>query len=252
MLSVLASLVVALTVTPALCALMLSARAAHREVFWIRGLKWAQARIIRGVDRAFIVVMILLTVAFAGTLAWLPFLGGQFMPDFREGSFVVQVNSAVPGTSLDEMVKLGERISKDILALPYIATAEQQLGRAQGSEDTWDTARSEFHVELKPDADVDQSEAQNALRDILMRYPGLNVEVVTFLGDRLSESLTGETSQMVVNVFGDDLDTLDKVAASAGAAIEKVPGVVDLRVQHASNTPAISISWIPRRSPHMA
>jgi Cu/Ag efflux pump CusA len=167
------------------------------------------------------------------------------MPDFREGSFVIQVNSAVPGTSLDEMVKLGERISKDILALPFVATAEQQLGRAQGSEDTWDTARSEFHVELKPDTTVDQNDAQNQLRDILARYPGLNVEVVTFLGDRMSESLTGETAQMVVNVFGDDLDTLDRVAASAGQAIGTVEGVVDLRVQHASNTPALGITLDP-------
>jgi CzcA family heavy metal efflux pump len=245
MLSVLASLVMALTVTPALCALLLTARAAHREAFWIRGLKWAQARIIHGVDRAFIFVMALLTLAFIGTLAWLPYLGGQFMPDFREGSFVVQVNSAVPGTSLDEMTKLGERISKDILALPFVATAEQQLGRAQGSEDTWDTARSEFHVELKPDTTVDQNDAQNQLRDILARYPGLNVEVVTFLGDRMSESLTGETSQMVVNVFGDDLDTLDRVAASVGQAIGAVQGVVDLRVQHASNTPTLGITLDP-------
>jgi CzcA family heavy metal efflux pump len=242
MLSVMASLVVALTVTPALCALLLSARAAHREAFWIRGLKWAQGRIIAAVDRGFIVVMAVLLLLFVGALAWLPYLGGQFMPDFREGSFVIQVNSAVPGTSLEEMTKLGQRISKDILALPYVATAEQQLGRAQGSEDTWDTARSEFHVELKPDAKIDQSEAQNQLRKILAQYPGLNVEVVTFLGDRLSESLTGETSQMIVNVFGDDLDTLDRVAGNVGQAIGKVPGVVDLRVQHASNTPAIGIT----------
>src|SRR5262249_37622761 len=132
--------------------------------------------------------------------------------------------------------------SKDILALPYVATAEQQLGRAQGSEDTWDTARSEFHVELKPGTDVDQSDAQNALREILARYPGLNVEVVTFLCDRLSESLTGETAQMIVNVFGDDLNTLDKVAANVGQAIMQVQGVVDLRVQRASNTPALNMT----------
>ena len=245
MLSVLASLIVALTVTPALCALLLNARATHRDLFWIKGLKEAQARIIRGVDRAFVMVMSLLALAFAGTLAWLPFLGGQFMPDFREGSFVVQVFSALPGTSLDQMVKVGENISKDILALPYVATSELQIGRAQGSEDTWDTSRSEFHVELKPEVQVDQDAAQNALRDILARYPGLNVEVVTFLGDRISESLTGETSQMVLNVFGDDLDTLDKVAVTAGAAIEKVPGVVDLRVQHASSTPAVSVILNP-------
>jgi CzcA family heavy metal efflux pump len=242
MLSVMASLVVALTVTPALCALLLSARAVHSEPFWITVLKRGQARVIAGVDRGFIVVIPVLALGFAATLAWLPFLGGQFMPDFREGSFVVQVNSAVPGTSLTEMTKLGQRISKDILALPYVATAEQQFGRAQGSEDTWDTARSEFHVELKPDTTVDQNEAQDALREILARYPGLNVEVVTFLGDRLSESLTGETAQMVVNVFGEDLDTLDRVAANVGQVIGQVDGVVDLRVSRAANTPSLGVT----------
>ena len=83
------------------------------------------------------------------------------------------------------------------------------------------------------------------MRDVLAQYPGLNVEVVTFLGDRLSESLTGETAQMVVNVFGDDLDTLDRVAGNVGQAIGKVDGVVDLRVQHASNTPAVGITLDP-------
>src|SRR5262249_48830840 len=176
------------------------------------------------------------------TAAWLPFLGGQFMPDFREGAFVVQVNSAVPGTSLEEMVSLGQRIAADLMKLPYIATAEQQLGRSEGSEDTWPTSQGEFHVELKPDTTVDQSVAQNEIRDVLSRYPGLNVEVVTFLGDRLSESLTGETAQAVVNVFGDDLDTLDQVAGNVAQAIGKVEGVADLRVQRETSTPAIGVT----------
>src|SRR6202008_3785789 len=99
---VLAPLIVARTVTPALCALLLRVRKVHREPFWIRALKWLQARLIVAVDRAYIFVIALLTIAVIGTAAWLPFLGGQFMPDFREGAFVVQVNSAIPGTSLEE------------------------------------------------------------------------------------------------------------------------------------------------------
>ena len=94
------------------------------------------------------------------------------------------------------MLAVGRRISRDVLALPYVATIEQQVGRAGLSEDTWGPHRSEFHVELKPDADVDQAEAEEALREILSRYPGLQTEVVTFLGDRISESLTGETADI--------------------------------------------------------
>ena len=86
---------------------------------------------------------------------------------------------------------------------------------------------SEFHVELKADADVDQSEAEDALREILSHYPGLQTEVVTFLGDRISESLTGETADIAIKVFGDQLDTLDatgqRIVGGAGAARRASP-----------------------------
>ena len=100
-------------------------------------------------------------------------------------------------------------MSAEILALPYVSMVSQQVGRAELGEDTWGPHRSEFHVELKPDSDVDQGAAQEALRGIAAHYPGLQSEVVTFLGDRISESLSGETAQVAVKVFGDDLDALD-------------------------------------------
>ena len=247
MLSVIASLAVALTVTPALSALMLSERALHAEPRWIGALKRLQARVIGAADRRFTLVVGALVVLFVAALATLPFLSGQFMPDFREGHFVVQVDSAAPGTSLAEMSCLGRRISGELLALPFVATVEQQLGRSEGSEDTWGTQRSEFHIELKADSGVDQAEAQDRIRKVLAGYPGLNVEVVTFLGDRLSESLTGETAQEVVNIFGDDLDTLDRVAAQAGEVLGKLPGVVDLQVSHSAQTPALRVALEPQR-----
>lgn len=241
MLSVVASLVVALTVTPALSALLLNARAAHIEVGWIAALKARQGRIIETVDRRFALVVGVLVALFAGAITWAFFLSSQFMPDFREGHFVIQVNSAVPGTSLDNMEDLGLRISKEILALPAVATVEQQLGRSEGGEDVFGTERSEFHVELKHDTAFNQAEVQDQLRKVLAGYPGINVEVVTFLGDRLSESLTGETSAEVVNVFGEDLEGIDKVVADIGDVLGKVEGVVDLQVQHDAQTPAMTV-----------
>ena len=245
MLSVVASLVVALTVTPALSALLLNARAAHVESGWITWLKERQAGIIAAVDRRFALVVGVLGALFVGALVWAFFLTGQFMPDFREGHFVVQVNSAVPGTSLDNMESVGMRIGKELLAIPAVATIEQQLGRSEGGEDVFGTERSEFHVELKHDIAYDQAEVQEQLRKVLEGYPGLNVEVVTFLGDRLSESLTGETSAEVVNVYGEDLEAIDKAAADIGAVLEKVEGVVDLQVQHDAQTPAMTVTLDP-------
>ena len=245
MLAVVASLIVALTVTPALCALLLSQRDTHADSRWIVGLKRFQTRVINAIAGRLMSVGVVLGIAFVGALVWLPSLGGQFMPDFREGHFVVQTSSAVPGTSFDEMMALGERISKELLALPYVKTAEQQIGRAELGEDTWGPNRSEFHIELKPDAVINQKAAEDAIRNIVDSYPGLHTEVVTFLGDRFSESLTGETADVVVNVFGDDLDTLDRTGARIANVLAKVPGIVDLQYEHQSASPQIMVRPIP-------
>jgi CzcA family heavy metal efflux pump len=245
-LAVLASLVVAMTATPALCALLLREDDAHTTSGWLIRLKNWQARTINTVAARFRIVVAVLTLLIASSLAALPFLGGTFMPAFREGHFVMQVSSSIPGTSLQEMLNTGGRISRDVLALPFVQTVEQQVGRAELGEDTFGPHRSEFHVELKPDAGIDQNVAQEQLRAVVGKYPGLQSEVITFLGDRISESLSGETAQVAIKVFGDDLDSLDQVGDSIVAALGKVPGIVDLQFKRQSGTPALAIDLSPR------
>jgi Cu/Ag efflux pump CusA len=167
------------------------------------------------------------------------------MPDFREGHFVMQVSSSIPGTSLQEMLDLGKRVSAQVLALPYVQSIEQQVGRAELGEDTFGPHRSEFHIELKPDATVDQSVAQEQLRTIIDNYPGIQSEVVTFLGDRISESLSGETAQVAIKVFGSDLDILDRVGENISSALKQVDGIADLQFKRQSGTPAIAIELVP-------
>jgi Cu/Ag efflux pump CusA len=243
---VLASLVVALTSTPALCALLLPRHDQRPEARWLQTLKVGQRRSVQRIGahlRLTMLVLIGLAVVAVGAL---PFLGGTFMPDFREGHFVIQMSSSIPGTSLDEMLALGKRVSAEVLALPYVKSIEQQVGRAELGEDTWGPHRSEFHVELKPDAKVDQGAAQEALRGILEHYPGTQSEVVTFLGDRISESLSGETAQVAIKVFGDDLDALDATGDKVVAALGKVKGIVDLQFKRQSGTPALVIQLSPQ------
>jgi CzcA family heavy metal efflux pump len=243
--AVIASLGVAVTATPALCALLLRGREAQAEARWLLQLKAWQSRAVHGVARHFKAVVAVLVVCVVAAGAALPFLGGTFMPDFREGHFVIQVSSSIPGTSLAAMLEVGKRISAEILALPYVATVEQQVGRAEQGEDTWGPHRTEFHVELKPDAEVDQRAAQDALRGILTHYPGLQSEVVTFLGDRISESLSGETAQVAVKVFGDNLDDLDATGDRIVAVLGRIPGIVDLEFKRQSGTPAFAIQLRP-------
>src|SRR6516162_6841612 len=244
--AVVASLVVALTSTPALCALLLRRHEERPEARWLQTLKVWQRESVERIGAHLKLMMLVLIGLVVAAVAALPFLGGTFMPDFREGHFVLQVSSSIPGTSLDEMLALGKRISAEVLALPYVKSINQQVGRAELGEDTWGPHRSEFHVELKPDAQVDQEEAQEALRGILAHYPGTQSEVVTFLGDRISESLSGETAQVAIKVFGDDLDALDATGDKVVAALGKVKGIVDLQFKRQSGTPALAIELSPQ------
>ena len=245
--AVLASLLVALTSTPALCALLLRRHDARAEAAWLVRLKILAT--LRGSSASRItspsVAAVLIGLVVAAIVA-LPFLGGTFMPDFREGHFVLQVSSAATGTSLETMLEMGKRVSAEVLALPYVQSIEQQVGRAELGEDTWGPHRSEFHVELKADTKIDQHDAEAQLRKILARLPGLQSEVVTFLGDRISESLSGETAQVAVKVFGDDLDALDSTGGKIVGVLGKVPGIVDLQFKRQSGTPAIGIELQPQ------
>src|SRR5207302_5939862 len=119
--------------------------------------------------------------------------------------------SAAPGTSLEEMLRVGGVVSRGLLGIEGIATVEQQVGRAEQGEDTWGPHLSEFHVELKQGlGGEDEEEIEKKIRKLLEEIPGIQSEVLTFLGDRIGETLAGETAPVVVNVFGDDLDALDR------------------------------------------
>ncbi len=243
-LAVVASLIVALTTTPALCAILLTESQAHVDANWLTRLKSLQGRIISGINDHFKITSAAIGVAFGIAVAVLPFLGGTFMPDFKEGDFVMYAHS-VPGTSLDEMMRVGKRIQAAVLKLPYVKTVEQQIGRAELSEDTYGTNSSEFHAQLDPDASIDQKDAEKELHEVLSRFPGLQTEIVTFLGDRINDSITGESAAVAVRVYGNNLDTLDKIGNDIVHAISTVQGIRDLRFARQGGTPEFNVQLLP-------
>ena len=210
--AVIASLIVALTATPALCALMLettreSTGAALVDLAEVSTTLRRACGVCPPQDRRG-------STGRAGSCRGevaLPFLGGHLHAgNFREGHFVMQVSTSITGTSLDEMCSVSASASVRKCSRCLMCKASNsRVGRAELGEDTWGPHRSEFHVELKPDATIDQSVAQEQLRSILQSHPGIQSEVVTLLGDRISESLSGETAQVAIKIFGEDPDTLD-------------------------------------------
>lgn len=241
-LAVIASLFVALTVTPALCALFLTERSTHREASWLSRLKSFQAKVITAAERNFAILGATIVAVLIVSAALVPFLGGALMPEFREGHFVAYVTS-LPGTSLAEMSAVGEKIQRELMRLPYIATVEEQIGRAELTEDTYGTNAAELHIELRSDAKTSDEDAEAGIRETLSHYPGLQTEITTFLGDRINDSIAGERAQNSIKAFGNDLDELDMVGSSIRNAIADTPGIVDLQFARQSNTPEFAVRF---------
>jgi len=246
MFATLASLVVALTVTPALSFLLLTRTVPRPEPRWLLRLKAFHERVLRRwspFPRRVLVVSLLLMLFAAAAV---PFFGGQLMPPFREGHFVVQ-SVAPPGTSLEAMKALGTHVSQDLLAVPGVVSVEQTIGRAESGEDTWEPNRSEFHVELARMSGRDEARTQADIRAVAERYPNLQSEVLTFLGDRLSESLSGETALVAINIFGPDLDELDRAAEQVAGLVRSMPGAKDVQVKAPSGAPFLRVALRPER-----
>ena len=143
------------------------------------------------------------------------------MPDFREGHFVMQVSSSITGTSLDEMLAVGKRISADVLALPYVQTSSSRWDGPNSARIPGVRTAANFTSSSRKMRPSTRTRRRRQLRSILEAYPGIQSEVVTFLGDRISESLSGETAQVAVKVFGDDLDALDATGDKIVADLEQ-------------------------------
>lgn len=243
--AILASLAVALTVTPALT-----------YMFFARGLKHTDAprlqlflrrhyeRFLHGIARHPAIVITTAAVFVLVALSRVTSLGGEFLPEFREGHFVLGV-STTPGASLTESLRIGKQISDALLKNPHVATVEQQIGRAELGEDTWGPHQSEFHVELKPLTGAEEKGVSGAIHEILRSVPGIQFEVLTFLGDRIGESISGETAPVVVNVFGDSLDAVDAKAAEVAKVLESVPGAAEVQVKSPPGAPRVAIRMRP-------
>jgi CzcA family heavy metal efflux pump len=246
-LAIMASLLVALTLTPALTYLLFAKGARKTEdphlqhvlkAIYRRGL-WVTTHW----PRTIIVIVAVLCLA---ALTRLSSFGGEFLPEFQEGHFVLQVFAA-PGTSLPEMIRIGGQISQELLKHPGIDTVEQQVGRAELGEDPWGPHRSEFHVELKPISGKREATMADEIRAILKKFPGIRFEVLTFLGDRIGETLTGETAPVVINIFGEDLDVLDAKAQEVVKVLEAVPGAADVQMKSPAGTPRVTVRLRPDR-----
>jgi CzcA family heavy metal efflux pump len=235
----LASLGVAVMVTPPLTLLLLRNARLHEEPRILTRAKDGHDRLLMRICGAPWLAVGAAVLAAAGAVAGFMLFNSELLPAFKESHFVLGV-SGPPGTSLGAMRTYGAAISKDILAIPGVQGIETQIGRSEGGEDTWGPERTEFHVELKPKLKAaEQDRVEKSIHETLASYPGLTTDVATFLGDRIGETLTGETAALAVNIYSPDLDQLDAAADQTAAAIKAVPGAKDVQAQAPPLTPVV-------------
>jgi CzcA family heavy metal efflux pump len=240
-LAISASLLVALTVTPALCAWLLPPLAA-REPRLSRLSVWMLDRyrrlLIRVVDRPRLVL------AFIGMLAALaivvlPFIGGRFLPEFHETSLVGHL-VAVPGISLAESTRLAAAVDTQLRASGVASHTHANIGRADLSEDAAPVNSIELNVVLKnPTGEWDQITFDTS--KAIGQVPGLAFTVEAFLGERINEVLSGETAPVVIKVIGPDLQRLRALATEVAAAAAQTPGLGAIRPDPQIDVPQIRI-----------
>jgi CzcA family heavy metal efflux pump len=241
LLATLASLAVAITVTPALClALLPHGELPERDAPVARWLKEKYRALITSVERRYRLVIALVGLLTLAGLAALPFFGGGFLPELAEGHYIVHM-SAVPGTSLAESLRIGRPVSAALMGLPFVRLVSQRVGRAEKLDDTPGTHDSEFEVDLKPLSGAQAEVAQAEIRDSVAGIPGVNFAVNTALTERVEETLSGYSAAVVVNVYGDNLDTLDGEAQRIAQVLRKVPGATGVRIQSPPGVPEIGV-----------
>jgi Cu/Ag efflux pump CusA len=175
-------------------------------------------------------VIVLALMLCLGAVATLPFFGGEFLPDFREGHFIVHM-AALPGTSLEESLRIGREVTAELLKNRHIRSVSQQSGRAELGEDTWGPHYSEMHVDLQPLSGEEAEGVEGEIRQALGKFPGVTFKIMPFLAERMEEVISGATSEFVINIFGNDLDVLDRKAAEIRRVISQVPGAVDVEME---------------------
>jgi len=255
--ALLASLLVALTVTPALCFLLLARGIPLRSedppvIGWlrVRYVGW-----LRGIERSARPVVLLTLGAVLLGLASIPLFRVEFVPELREGHYIVHM-TAIPGTSEAESLRIGRKVTDAIGSVPGVQSVTQWVGRAQNGADTFGMHYSEIEVEIGPLPAEAQARVLDGIRQRLTTvpgkpdvapFPGVSFGVNTFLAERIEETVSGYAAEFVVEVFGNDLDLLDRDASAIAKVLQGIEGARDITIQSPPGTPQMVFQLDPVR-----
>ncbi len=244
--AILASLAVALTVTPALALTLLAGRAGHvGDPRFLARLKRWYTRQLASLQKHPRTIMAATAALIVLAAAMVPFFGGSFLPDFNEGHLRLHM-ALVPGTSLDESIRVGNAVTAELRKDTRVRSVAQRAGRAEAAEDTYGPYYSELEVDLVPLSGEGAEQFQEDLRRIVGHFPGAHFLIMPYLTERIEETLSGSTAPVVVKIFGDNLDSLDVAARMVAAVVQRVPGATDVQPGVAAVAPEALVRLRPQ------
>ena len=240
------SLVVAMSATPALCAVLMRKHKPPAEANFLLSCKRFQRRTIERLYRhPRPVLALVLGTGLAGAIL-LPLFGQRLLPDFRE-NYLIAHASLRPGISLRETTRVGEQITRRLRAIPGIESVAEQIGRAQNGQDPDAPNMSEFEIQINPAKGFTPGQIEASIRKVFGAFPNQLTEIYSVLAERIGETLSGESSPFFVSVFGIDLDTDDAVAEQVAAVLQKLPDAGEVRLQVPPREPELRVQLRPQR-----
>jgi CzcA family heavy metal efflux pump len=240
--SILASLLVAVTITPVLCAYLLPKVAfdQRQSESWLVERLLILYRLVLSalLDRPRLVVAGAAAAVIA-TLAVLPTLGRGFLPEFQEGTLTLSA-ATLPGTNIDESDALGRRVEQTLLQHPAVVSTARRTGRAELDEHAQGANGAEIEAILDL-SNANLADVMAELRDDLTMVPGINITIGQPIGHRIDHMLSGTRAAIAVKIFGPDLYELRRIGERVRAAVEDVEGVVDLSVEQQADVPQLRV-----------
>jgi CzcA family heavy metal efflux pump len=243
--SIVASLVVALTVTPAMCRYLLHAQPNKRESsdgFLVRFLKRLYEPSVRLAVRLRVWVLSLAGVATALAIALASTFGTSFLPEFQEGTFTVFL-SAPPGTSLVASDRMASSVEKQLLLVDGVRSVTRRTGRAERDEHAEPVSNSEIEITVLPGHD--NIVVREQISEILDRVPGITTSIGQPIEHRLSHILSGTPAAIAISVYGDDLDVLRMIAKEIETTLKPLPGARDVAANREVMIQSLPVEYQP-------
>ncbi|NUN05302.1 MAG: efflux RND transporter permease subunit [Bdellovibrio sp.] len=242
--SLIASLIVSLTVTPVLCSYLLSKDKLieHKDGFLVQKLKhWDRKLLVASLENHK-VVLSGAAILLIASLSLVPFMAKDFLPKFNEGTATINILSQ-PGISLEESNRIGAEAEILILSVPEVKSVARRTGRAELDEHAEGVHSADVDVDFK-EGGRDRELVLQDIREKLKALPGIYVNIGQPISHRLDHLLSGVRAQIAIKVFGNDLNVLRAKAAEIAKALEGTPGLVDLQVEQQVLIPQIKIQLL--------